>query len=345
MKGRCQGQRRESPFPLLKPEAAAFRIQFSRGNSTIKSEKIVYLALLMKESKRREKLKGAKIKDLGILIPYLVVPFRLSSLKALCRYLVAVIRDFFFLQFSVKFGWRKIEVVNVDHPLDKTIPFRPDKSDTYLDFIHFWIRPFTFMIKRFGSKAAVPHLAAFLDAMTQAYREASRVYRFKMTTTTRPPHGGNRNLKIIHRLDPHFLCVPSLHIAVVTLTWTFFTAAFKEEGMGDDEARRYSDELREGALEIAETVLYLKQHSVNCVPAALYMMLSIKPELVTIQKAVDFIADLFAKASDINPDDKEAVISHIEYMFERLLLEGCAEDDWIVPVKRWIIDWKGESSC
>ena len=294
----------------------------------------------MNEAKRKQRLANVKIKELGILIPYLVVPFRWRSLNALCRYLAAVIRDFFFLQFSVKFGWRKIEVVNVDHPLDKTIPFRPDKSDIYLDFIHFWIRPFTFMIKRFGARRAVPHLAAFLDAMTQCYYEAGRVYRFKMTTTTRPPHGGHRNLKTIHRLDPHFLCVPSLHIAIVALTWTFFTDAFKKEGMDADEARRYSGELREGALEIAETVLYLKQHSVNCVPAALYMMASIFPGLVTIQKAVDFIADLFKAASDVACDDKAAVIAHIEFMFERFLLEGCAEDDWTIPVKRWIGDYR-----
>ena len=297
-----------------------------------------------RELKRKQKLDGTKIKDLGILIPYLVVPFRWRSLKALCRYLATVIRDFFFLQFSVKFGWRKIEVVNVDHPLDKTILFRPDTSDTYLDFIHFWIRPFTFMIKRFGARRALPHLTAFLDAMTRCYLEAARVYRFKMTTTTRPPHGGHRNLKTIHRLDPHFLCVPSLHIAIVALTWTFFADAFKKEGMGNDDLRRYSEELREGALEIAETVLYLKQHSVNCVPAALYMMASVFPDLVTIQKAVDFIADLFKAAGDVAPDDKAAVVSHIEYMFERFLLEGSLEDDWAIPVKRWIADYRGSSS-
>ena len=70
------------------------------------------------------------------------------------------------------------------------------------------------------------------------------------------------------------------------------------------------------------------------------MMTSIMPDLVTIQKAVDFIADLFKTADDVAPDDKAAVISHIEYMFERFLLEGCAEDDWTIPVKRWIVDYK-----
>lgn len=296
----------------------------------------------MEDSLRKKKLEGKKIKDLGILIPYLTVPFRLKSLKCLCKYLITVIRDFFFLQFSVKFGWKKIEVINVDHYLDKAIPFRPDKSDIYLDFIHFWIRPFTFIIRRFGVKRAIPYCADFLSCLSDAYREASRVYRFKMTTTDRPPPGKNKNLKIIHLLDPHFLCVPSLHIAVVILTWTFFDNVFQKEGMDSGERQIYSGELREGALEIAETVLYLKQHSVNCVPAALYMMLFLQPEIFTIQKGVDFINDLFIKSDDIKPDDKEAVLSHINYMFERLLLEGCNEDDWAVPVQKWIAVYKRE---
>ncbi len=296
----------------------------------------------MTDSQRKRKLEGKKIKNLGILLPYLTVPFRWKSLKALCKYLIIVIRDFFFLQFSVKFGWKKIEVINVDHYLDKTIPFRPDKSDIYLDFIHFWIRPFTFILKRFGVKRAIPHCAEFLLAIANAYKEASRVYRFKMTTTTRPPPGKNKNLKVIHMLDPHFLCVPSLHIAVVILTWNFFNNVFQKEGMDNEEIQLYTDELRQGALEIAETVLYLKQHSVNCVPAALYMMLFIQPEIFTIQKGVDFINDLFMEADDIKPEEKETVISHINYMFERLLLEGCNEDDWAIPVQKWIIDYKRE---
>ena len=296
----------------------------------------------MTDSQRKEKLAGKTIKELGILLPYLTVPFRRKSLKPLCRYLRTVIKDFFFLQFSVKFGWKKIEVVNVDHGLDRKIPFRPDKSDIYLDFIHFWIRPFTFMMRRFGIRRAIPWCAGFLSALDQAYREASRVYRFKMTTTTRPPPGKNRNLKIIHRLDPHFLCVPSLHIAVVALTWTYFHEAFRAEGMDGAELARRSAELRQGALESAETVLYRKQHSVNCVPAALYMTRFLRPDLLTIQKAVDFIGDLFANAEDIRPDDRKTVVSHIDYMFERLLLEGCNEDDWAVPVRKWIADYQRE---
>ena len=74
----------------------------------------------------------------------------------------------------------------------------------------------------------------------------------------RPPPGKNRNLKIIHRLDPHFLCVPSLHIAVVALTWTYFHEAFRAEGMDGAE---FADEAltvtytREGEEELVHELL------------------------------------------------------------------------------------------
>ncbi|WP_040858977.1 hypothetical protein [Treponema medium] len=33
---------------------------------------------------------------------------------------------------------------------------------------------------------------------------------------------------------------------------------------------------------------------------------------------------------------KQKVRSHIHFLFERFLLEGTHENDWTVPVKRWL---------
>ena len=159
----------------------------------------------MTDGQRRAALEGKTFKDLGILLPYLVIPTHLSTLKPLCRYLWTVITDFFLLQFSVKFNWRQIDVALVESPIDAEVPFRPDKSDIYLNFIHFWIEPLTFILKRFGIKRALPHCAEFMKAIGQAYSEAARIYRFRMSTTHRPPPGNNKNIKTIHLLDPHFL--------------------------------------------------------------------------------------------------------------------------------------------
>ncbi len=64
-----------------------------------------------------------------------------ATLRAALRFVGTVARDFFWLQFSVKLGIRKIKIINVDHELDARIPFRPEKIGAYLDFIAFWIRP------------------------------------------------------------------------------------------------------------------------------------------------------------------------------------------------------------
>jgi hypothetical protein len=85
-------------------------------------------------------------------------------------------------------------------------------------------------------------------------------------------------------------------------------------------------------------VLYVKQHSVNCIPAALYMLCRVFPDLVTIVDAVSVINSLFANAPAI-PDPSE-ITAYINFQFERLLLEGYYGDDWTDPVKRWILAYR-----
>jgi hypothetical protein len=102
---------------------------------------------------------------------------------------------------------------------------------------------------------------------------------------------------------------------------------------------QYLNELYMGAIEIAETVLYIKQHSVNCIPAALYMLHNIAPHLFSVEDAVRFIDALFTEAEDVAPDDKKLITAHIQHMFERLLLEGLYQKDWTLPVKRWILSY------
>lgn len=286
--------------------------------------------------KRVQKLKNRPLKSVGIFWPYIIIPIHWTTLKPLCFYLKTVILDFFFLQFKVKWGWKKIRTVQVITPIDNYIPFRPEYSDTYLDFINFWIRPLNFIILRFGRRRALPHLANFMSAIGTTYYEATRVYKICMSTTPRFPAGTNKNLKRIYRLDPHLLCVPSLHIAVVVLTYCFFSQVFRQEKMSQDEFEQYERELWQGALEIGETVLYIKQHSVNCIPAALYMMTYLLKGQFTIQNAVDYIDGLFVSSSEISPEQLKEIHAHIHYMFDRFILEGCNEEDWTIPVLRWL---------
>jgi hypothetical protein len=285
----------------------------------------------MKETKQTQ-YTTKKIGIVPIFVRTLCAP---KSCKAMFKYLVTVMRDFFFLQFAVKFGFKKIPVLNVDHPLDKTVPFTPEKVSVYLGFVAFWIRPLGYIGRRYGRKAQVEYTARFLALVDRCYRDAAEVYRFRMTTTKRPHYHKGRFFTI-HLFDPHYLCVPSLHIIIVVLAYTFYREAFKELGMGEEEAAALNKEMFEGAIDIAETVLYIKQHSVNCIPAALYAMTRITPDTVTPTEVMNFIDHLFVNAPTVGEENAAKIRTHIADMYEVLFLEGCHDNTWIAPLQRWL---------
>ena len=276
------------------------------------------------------------IDSYGTFLPYLIIPFRLKSAKVLFRFLRTVVRDFFWLQFSVKWRFKTIPVLDVSHPLDELIPFTPDKVKIYLNFTNFWIRPMTFLFRRLGVKKALPYCIEYLSLIETAYANAAKVYRFCMTTTQRPDYKTDAAFKMIHTFDPHLLCVPSLHVAIVILSSVYYADVFKNDDFTEEERKTYTAELREGARRIIESVLYVKQHSVNCIPAAMYMMLYVLKNRFTISTGIDIINSLFADDETLSDSDKKKISAHIHFMFERLLLEGANENDWTVPVKRWL---------
>ncbi|ULQ60537.1 hypothetical protein K7I13_04385 [Brucepastera parasyntrophica] len=276
-------------------------------------------------------------KDISVFKIYLQSFFHKSTRKSMLRYLGTVLKDFFLLQFSVKLGFKKIPVVNVDHPLDETVPFTPERVSVYLDFICFWIRPLVYIGRRFGKEAQYKYTEQFLDLVNTCYLRAAEIYRFRMSTTRRPKYLKGQFFTI-HALDPHFLCVPSLHVIIVVLAYTFYRKAFAELNMLKDEMDTLSRELFAGAIEITETVLYIKQHSVNCIPAALYTIGNVTPDEVSPVEAAVFIESLFAGAEDIHQENVANIRRHIFEIYERLLLEGCHESDWSIPLKRWLDD-------
>jgi len=276
------------------------------------------------------------IDSYGAFLPYLIIPFRLKSAKVLFRFLRTVVRDFFWLQFSVKWRFKTIPVLDVSHPLDELIPFTPDKVKIYLNFTNFWIRPMTLLFRRLGVKKALPYCIEYLSLIETAYANAAKVYRFCMTTTKRPDYKTDAAFKMIHAFDPHLLCVPSLHVAIVILASVYYAEVFKNGDFTEEERESYTAELREGARRIIESVLYVKQHSVNCIPAAMYMMLYVLKNRFTINEGIDIINSLFADDETLSDSDKKKISAHIHFMFERLLLEGANENDWTVPVKRWL---------
>ena len=251
------------------------------------------------------------IDSYGAFLPYLIIPFRLKSAKVLFRFLRTVVRDFFWLQFSVKWRFKTIPVLDVSHPLDELIPFTPDKVKIYLNFTNFWIRPMTLLFRRLGVKKALPYCIEYLSLIETAYANAAKVYRFCMTTTKRPDYKTDAAFKMIHAFDPHLLCVPSLHVAIVILSSVYYADVFKNDDFTEEERKTYTAELREGARRIIESVLYVKQHSVNCIPAAMYMMLYVLKNRFTISAGIDIINSLFADDETLSDSDKKKINAHI----------------------------------
>ncbi|MBO5099862.1 MAG: hypothetical protein J6B63_00945 [Treponema sp.] len=295
---------------------------------------------LTKKEKKNLKIAETSLTKFSVFRVYANVLTRPSTIPTAYNFLYTVIKNYLVTQFFQKWGIFNIPIVHVDHPLDKKIPFTPAKVDIYLDFVDFFLRPLSMMIKKFGGHQCTKYCNQWFSALQKTYSEAGKMYKHTLSTMERPKYKDSFSFKIIHALDPHLLCVPSLHIAIVVLCYTFFRKTFKELNISEQEASKRNMELYNEAVEIAESVLYVKQHSVNCVPAALYMITKLFPELFTPNDAINFINDMFLTATTINQDDIKDIKEHIAFFYERFLLEGSSSDDWREPIIRWITNYE-----
>ena len=250
------------------------------------------------------------------------------------RCVASILRHFFFLQYRAALLPGRIPVSKVDHPLDHKIPFLPGKVNTYLDFIAFWVRPLGFLIKSCGRGALEP-VRDFLETMGDLYAWAALVYGKNLSTTERPFYIGRPRFLLIHAMDPHLMCIPSLHVMVVIRTYTLFREIAKLMGEGERFAGQ-AEELRLGALEITEAVLYIKQHSVNCISAAMYAMTRFDPALFPPIEAERFASGIFAdtkKAGKADGDEiRHEIRGYILSLYRRFLYEGESSDDWTKPL-------------
>ena len=292
--------------------------------------------------KRISKARGKKLADFNVLYAYFTIPFRIPSIFVLPPFLHTVIWYFFLPQYFRKIKLTRTPIKHVDHALDEKVPFRPDYVGKYMDFINIWIRPLSMLMHRFGTIQGAPLCAEWLRYLTLVYHEAMRIYKVSMTTTYRPKTD-SKKMKALYAADPHYMCVPSLHIIIVCLTFSFYRMIFEREGFTDEEKAMWNKELFDCASGIGETVLYVKQHSVNCIPAALYMLTRIVPELFTSETVEEFISSLFANVDDIPKEDCEKIQGHIRSTFERFKLAGEGESDWTVPILSWLSEYEAHT--
>jgi hypothetical protein len=256
---------------------------------------------------------------------------RAASLRCFSK----AFRNFFLLQFRAALSPGKIPIRSVDHPLDGDIPFEPGRVAVYLDFVPFWIRAVGFILEHFGRDAR-NEAADFIDSMGELYTYAAQVYARNLSTTRRPRYLARPRFLLIHAADPHLLCVPSLHVMVVVRAYTHFRHILGrlEERTGKKVPSKegLEHELRNGALEITETILFVKQHSVNCIPAALYAMTCFDRNLFSPEEAQSFLSDLFVRPSTISGTTASAIREHIQGLYRRFLAQGEAAADWKEPI-------------
>ena len=249
------------------------------------------------------------------------------------RCIASIFREFFFRQFRAAFLPGRVPVTRVDHPLDSKIPFLPGKVGIYLDFVAFWVRALGFLLRNCGRRAMEP-LRNFLETMGGLYAFAAEVYAKNLSTTYRPFYVARPRFLLIHAIDPHLMCIPSLHVMIVIRTYTMFREMLRTLGEEDRFAAQ-AEELRAGALAITEAVLFVKQHSVNCIPAAMYAITMFDPRLFPVDEAERFAADIFREAKDPAAAASDEIRKYILSMYRRFLSEGekpHSRADWTKPL-------------
>jgi len=276
-----------------------------------------------------------------------------SIRKSFCIGVPSIFFNFFLRQYHAALLPGKVPVTNVDHPLDAKIPFTPSWVTIYLDFVNFWIRMLSFFLRRYRRRAYV-QVGALIESMGELYAFASEVYRRNFSTTKRPFYIARPRFFLIHLLDPHLMCIPSLHVMVAIHAYTQFQIIAKSLGE-EEKLKEQAQEMREGALAISQAILFVKQHSVNCIPAALYAMTCFNPSVFTPEEAEAFTAQLFSPAPDkskmptgcrVHPaaspstnlpqSDIAEIKSHILTLYRRFISEGRTATFWGEPLVNFL---------
>jgi hypothetical protein len=243
-------------------------------------------------------------------------------------------KNFFFLQYKANSRPGLIPVSRVDHPLDKKIPFIPSWVGIYLDFIEFWVQIVGFLLKQYGKKGIAP-AKEIISTTADLYTFAAQVYAKHMSTTDRPKYLKKLRFIIIHMTDPHLMCIPSLHVMIAIRAYTIFRETVRSFGDEEHFAKEIND-MYNGALKITEAVLYVKQHSVNCISAAMYAMSHFDAPLFPAEEAKKFAEQLYIHEEVPNQEDAKLIRDHIFSLYERFMQEGRESANWEEPLIQFL---------
>ena len=87
----------------------------------------------------------------------------------------------------------------------------------------------------------------------------------------------------------------------------------------------------------------MKQHSVNCISAAIYMVTKTAPELLTEEMSIEFIDSMFKDSIYVEKSDSKEITSYIKEMYKNLMEQSKNFDDWTVPLKEWLKNYQSQT--
>jgi len=271
------------------------------------------------------------------------------------RCISSIFYNFFFRQYRAAWLPGRVPVSRVDHPLDLKIPFVPSWVTIYLDFVAFWVRMLSFLLRMYGRRA-FGAVREFLSSIDRVYVFAAEAYQKNFSTTDRPFYIARPRFFLIHLVDPHLMCIPSLHVMVVIRTYTQFAAILHSLNQTERCAAQI-EEIKQGARAITQAILFVKQHSVNCVAAALYAMTCFDEKLFPPEEAEAFTELLFgsppaipgnhplknyrlrpcaAPRTKLPAADAAEIKAHIISLYRLFLAEGKTAHNWVEPLLHFL---------
>ncbi len=242
-------------------------------------------------------------------LPIFTAAVTSRKLGRTARHLVRdIVYYFFYLQFETKFKPSLRRVVDIDHPLDESIPFRPRDVKKYMFFIPLWMKSISFFHKTFGPDVN-SEVDRYLDELRLLYYKAGLIYKGCSSTTRRPGLILHPTFIKIHFFDPHLHCVPSLHVGVVLFNYLKMRDLLSRFARIPGEFDSEIEYCRSEAVEIIDTILTVKQHSINCVSAGLYFVHTLYPQL-SREECREIIDNLLFTAADLPGRDRIKEYTH-----------------------------------
>lgn len=287
------------------------------------------------DDKKRDESHAAPAGGAFYLVLVVLTSWRL--LPGTLRLVDTIVRRFFIDQFlyrrALRSGSAEAPAIrNIEHSLDARIPVRYEKIEIYLGFVQMWISALSYIRRREGRRFNGAILE-FIIGLERCYIDAASVYGQCLSTTRRPAMAPNPRLAFVYAVDPHLFCVPSLHVLVVCYTYRKLEDILAASGL----SVAYSAELkalRDRAIAITESILYVRQHSVNCIPTALTMLSVILPSYGEVE-ARAFLSELFRRDGDISEADRDDALGYMLNLYDRIAGSG------ITPGERYraIVDF------